>query len=135
MSDYSYVDDTPVKLKKFEYVPVAQPDGATLYRRKLPRQTEVEAAITVGGGGWGAENVGNRKKTSWLGYDELIVRGTITEALRGIVGTASPLWSSMVLNGYTKDYYLDKRLLQGILPGDFSMVGKYIPAPGGWRDY
>ncbi len=135
MSDYSYVDDTPVEPEGFNYVPVARPDGATPHRRKLLRQTEVEAAITVGGGGWGAENVGNRKTISWLGYDELIIRGTITEALRGIVGTASPLWSGMVLNGYTKDYYLDKRLLQGILPGDFSMVGKYIPAPGGWRDY
>lgn len=136
MSDASYVDSEPVEPEGFEYVPVAQPDGGTLHSRELPSQMEVEAAITVGGGGWGAENVGNRKTTSpttW-GYNKLIVRGTITEAMRGIVGTSQPLWSG-VRNGYMKSYYLDGRLLQGILPGDIWLKGKYVPAPAGWHDY
>jgi hypothetical protein len=38
-------------------------------------------------------------------------------------------------DGYLKHYYLDWRLLTGILPGDIWLRGKYIPAPGGWHDY
>ena len=69
----------------------------------------VEAAVTVGGGGWGAENVrsGGRKTTG--NNDNLILRGTISECIRGIVGIIGS-------NGYLKKYYLDKRLLEGILP-------------------
>jgi len=38
-------------------------------------------------------------------------------------------------DGYLKSYYLDERLLEGVLPGDMWLRGKYIPAPAGWRDY
>jgi hypothetical protein len=92
----------------------------------------VEAALTVGGGGWGAENVyrngyGNRKEESG-NQDDLIVRGTITEAARGVVGVVGT-------DGYVKHYYSDERLFEGILPGDLWLRGKYIPAPAGWHDY
>jgi len=138
-----YYDDTDPRVADptaFEYVPIALPDGSANYSRKLPGTMEVEAAITVGGGGWGAENVGNRKNTNktWYGsptYDRLVVRGTISEAMRGIVGCAQPLWSNPPKNGYMKNYYFDQRLLQGVLPGDIWMKGKYIPAPAGWSDY
>jgi hypothetical protein len=117
------------------YAPVASPDasGAT-YNRYLSDPTVVEAAITVGGGGWGAENVyyqgyGGRKEAT-SPRDDLIVRGTIVEAVRGVVGLASSPY-----DGYIKHYYLDWRLLTGILPGDMWLRGTYIPAPGGWHDY
>jgi type II secretory pathway pseudopilin PulG len=97
--------------------------------RFLPDPTVVEAAITVGGGGWGAEDVGDRREYSG-DQDDLIVRGSITEALRGVVGL-----SGSKPDGYLKHYYLDKRLLEGILPGDIWLRGKYIPAPAGWHDY
>jgi hypothetical protein len=58
----------------------------------------------------------------------LIVRGTITEAVRGVVGLIGA-------DGYLKFYYFDERLLEGILPGDIWLRGKYIPAPAGWHDY
>ena len=137
MSDYSYVDDTPVEPEGFEYVPIGQrdsgqPEGS--HKRHLPNPTVLEAAITVGGGGWGAENVGERKTKSWF-YDELVVRGAIAEVTRGIVGTSQPLWSGWAFNGYTKHYYFDERLLQGILPGDVWLGGKYVPTPAGWHDY
>ena len=93
----------------------------------------VEAAVTVAGGGWGAENVGNRKNVSSY-HDKLVLRGAIAEAMRGIVGTASPLWTSFTRNGYYKQYYMDERLWQGILPGDFWLLGKYVSVPGGWYD-
>jgi hypothetical protein len=95
--------------------------------RYLPNQTVVEAAITVGGGGWGAENVGNRREYSGP-QDDLVVRGTITEACRGVVGLIGS-------DGYLKYYYLDNRLLEGVLPGDIWLRGKYIPTPAGWHDY
>jgi hypothetical protein len=95
----------------------------------------VEAAITVGGGGWGAENVartyghttyGGRKEHS--GHQEhLEVHGTISEAMRGVVGSGN--------DGYLKHYHMDRRLLTGIVPGDVSLRGKFVPAPAGWRDY
>lgn len=118
----------------YEYVPVARPvSGGATYDCYLSDPTVVEAAITVGGGGWGAENVkrdtyGNRKEES-PNWDYLIVRGTITEAVRGVVGLADGS------DGYVKNYYLDWRLLTGILPGDIWLRGKYIPAPGGWHDF
>jgi hypothetical protein len=99
--------------------------------RYLPDPTVVEAAITVGGGGWGAEHVGDRRPYSGKedDQDDLIVRGSITEVLRGVVGLADGS------DGYSKHYYLDERLLEGILPGDIWLRGKYIPAPAGWHDY
>ena len=142
-SDYSYVyddddytpDEPPVG---FEYVPIGIPDlwNPAEYKRHLPDPMVVEAALTVGSGGWGAENVkrrsgweyyGGRKETTG-NQDQLIVRGTITEALRGVVGLIGN-------DGYLKAYYLDARLLEGVLPGDIWLRGKYIPAPAGWRDY
>ena len=92
----------------------------------------IEAALTVGGGGWGAENVrrgsyGGRKEASGA-QDYLILRGTLTEAMRGVVGLIG--W-----DGYLKRYYLDERLLEGVLPGDIWLHSKYIPAPAGWNDY
>ena len=123
--------------KGFRYAKIGQRDGS---KRKLPANMVVEAGITVGGGGWGAENVGQRKNTNkkwqslgrrggrWVETnDNLIVRGTLTEAIRGIVGSGS--------NGYIKKYYLDERLTQGILPGDIWLAGKFVPAPAGWKDY
>ncbi|MFA5553447.1 MAG: hypothetical protein WDA68_02670 [Phycisphaerae bacterium] len=119
------------------YEPIGIRKGAVDdHDRFLPNPTVVEAAITVGGGGWGAENV--QRTSGWTTYggrkeyvpgtqDRLVVRGTLTEALRGVVGSGS--------DGYIKEYYLDERLLQGILPGNIWMKGKYIPAPAGWHDY
>jgi hypothetical protein len=133
MSDYSYVDDVPVEPEGFDYVPIGLHDtgGPPEHKRHLPDPTVVEAALTVGGGGWGAENVrrgsyGGRKEAG--NQDQLIVRGTITEAMRGVVGLIGN-------DGYLKSYYLDSRLLEGILPGDMWLRGKYVPAPAGWREY
>jgi hypothetical protein len=118
------------------YVPIGRDGGGEKYNRYLPDETVVEAAMTVGGGGWGAENVrrdsyggsyGGRKEASG-NQDKLIVRGTITEAIRGVVGLVGT-------DGYLKYYYYDERLLEGILPGDIWLRGKYIPAPAGWHDY
>jgi hypothetical protein len=134
MSDYSYVDDTPVEPEGFDYVPIGLHDSGNPpeHKRHLPDPMVVEAALTVGRGGWGAENVkrgsyGGRKETSG-NQDQLVVRGTVTEALRGVVGLIGN-------DGYLKSYYLDSRLLEGILPGDMWFRGKYIPAPAGWREY
>ncbi len=113
------------------YRPVANPDGALINNRRLPHTMVVEAAITVGGGGWGAENVrssSGRKVTGPGAQDYLILRGTLSESIRAVVGLINT-------NGYLKRYYLDKRLLEGILPGDLWFGGKYVPAPAGWHDY
>ena len=126
----SAVDGTPVQPAGYVYVPVGTNDSgqpATSYRRHLPDPTVVEAALTVGGGGWGAESVGGRKELT-SPQDDLIVRGTITEATRGVVGLTGS-------DGYLKFYYLDERLLEGVLPGDLWLAGKYIAAPAGWHDY
>jgi hypothetical protein len=137
MSDYDYVDDEPIEPTKHEYVPVGRHEvGQPVHVRYLPDPTMVEAAITVGRGGWGAENVvrksggtnyGGRKNVNNK-QDELIVHGTIAEAIRGIIGSAGK-------DGYTGHYYHDKRVLEGILPGDIWLQAKYVPAPAGWRDY
>jgi hypothetical protein len=115
------------------YAPVCHPvaSGAT-YERYLPDPTVVEAAITIGGGGWGAENVqrgsyGGRKEYS-PPQDYLYLRGTLVEAIRGVVGLIGS-------DGYLKRYYFDERLLEGILPADIWLRGKYVPAPAGWHDY
>jgi type II secretory pathway pseudopilin PulG len=107
-------------------------EPADVYERHLPDEMIVEAAMTVGGGGWGAENVrrgyyGGRKEASG-NQDQLIVRGTIVEAVRGVVGLVGG-------DGFLKNYYFDERILEGILPGDIWLRGKYIPAPAGWHDY
>ncbi len=135
MSDYSYVDDEPVKNAKHDYVPIGIKDttpGAKDYQRHLPDPVVVEAGITVGGGGWGAENVyrngyGGRKETSGV-QDDLVLRGTLSEVCRGVVGVTGT-------DGFLKQYYLDERLLTGILPGDIWLRGKFVPLPAGWSDY
>ena len=128
---------TPVEPNGFGYVPIGRVDTgepADSHKRHLPDPMVTETAITIGGGGWGAENVrrgsyGGRKEEPGSGsQDYLILRGTITEVIRGVVGLIGS-------EGYTKRYYLDKRLLEGILPGDIWLTGKYIPTPAGWHDY
>ena len=109
------------------YNPIGISDGSQDYDRVLPDPMVVEAALTVGGGGWGAENVGSRKEYS-PPQDDLILRGTITEVIRGVVGLVGS-------DGYLKNYYFDDRVLEGILPGDIWLQGKFIPAPAGWHDY
>ncbi len=114
------------------YSPIGNQTGSGVSNRVLPGTMTVEAAMTIGGGGWGAENVyrlnsspGRRNYYSNKN-DKLIVRGTITESLRGIVGSGT--------NGYIKQYYFDKRLMKGILPGNMSLKGKYLLVPGGWSE-
>ncbi len=106
-----------------------QADGS--YHRHLPDPMVIEAAITVGGGGWGAENVrrssGGRKEASGS-QDELLVRGTITEVIRGVVGQIGR-------DGYLKHYYFDQRMLSGLIPGNVRLKGKFITAPAGWSDF
>lgn len=109
------------------YNPIGISDGSKIYDRVLPDPMVVEAALTVGGGGWGAENVGDRKEYH-SPQDDLILRGTITEVIRGVVGIIGS-------DGYLKNYYFDDRVLEGILPGDIWLQGKFIPAPAGWHDY
>jgi hypothetical protein len=129
VDDRVYLSDPA---KKHYYKPVAVADGAVVNSRKLPHTMVVEAAVTVGGGGWGAENVNSsnpkRKTTGPGNNDFLVLRGSLSECVRGIVGQVDS-------NGYLKKYYLDKRLLEGILPGDIWFGGKYVPAPAGWHDY
>jgi len=135
MSDYSYVDGSPDEPSGSKYVPIGINDlghPTDSYRRHLPDPMVVEAAVTVGGGGWGAENVGRshyggRKEASG-NEDDLVLRGTITEAIRGVVGVIKT-------DGYLKHYYFDERFLEGILPGDMWLRGKFLPAPAGWSDY
>jgi hypothetical protein len=113
------------------YKPVANADGSLVNNRILPHTMIVEAAVTVGGGGWGAENVrspSGRKVTAPYKQDNLVLRGTLSECIRGVVGLVGT-------NGYLKQYYLDRRLLAGILPGDIWFGGKYVPAPAGWHDF
>ncbi len=126
------------KRGKTKWVTEIQPPEP--YERHLPNPMVVESAVTVGGGGWGAENVrwtsgwtayGGRKETSTNGQDRLELHGTITEAMRGVVGSSG----GGEEDGFLKHYYMDARLLEGVLPGDMWLRGKYIPAPAGWSDY
>jgi len=95
---------------------------------QLPQSSMVvQAAITSCGGGWGAENVGFRTNVNPTGKDNLIVAGSITESVQGVVANRAG-------NGFRRCYYLDGRLLTGILPGDMWLQSKYIPTPGGWSD-
>jgi hypothetical protein len=136
---YTVSDVNGSSCLKHTYKPVGNSASSTICNRKLPNPTIVEAAITVGGGGWGAENVvrrysstnyGGRKEfTSQTGpMDFLSVHGSITEVVRGVVGYPA------YVDGYLKNYYIDTRLMSGILPGDIWFSGKYIPAPAGWHD-
>ncbi len=133
MSKYAGWESIP---SGYDYVPVGVKDtgsGVEEHDRHLSESTIIEAALTIGGGGFGAENVrrssyGGRKESGSNPQDKLVLRGTISEALRGVVGLIGS-------DGYLKRYYMDRRLLEGILPGDFWLKGKYIPAPAGWHDY
>ena len=42
---------------------------------------------------------------------------------------------AITIDGYLKYYYFDERVLEGVLPGDIWLRGKFIPAPAGWSDY
>jgi hypothetical protein len=135
MSESGEIGGKPYVPDGYKYVPIGVSDSSYdpgSYERHLPATTTVESALTVGGGGFGAENVlreghGNRKETS-AKQDTLLVRGTLSEVVRGVVGLIDK-------DGYLKHYYLDSRLLEGILPSDFWLRGKYVPAPAGWHDY
>jgi hypothetical protein len=111
--------------KTHSYMPVANGTSAT--NRYMPDPTVIEAAVTVGGGGWGAENVGSRKEYSG-NQDDLVLTGAISEVVRGVVGIVGS-------DGYIKKYTIDERLLEGVLPGNIWFGGKYVPAPAGWHDY
>ena len=81
--------------------------------RCLPHNMVIEAAMTVGGGGFGAENVAvsspssnpNRKEYVSGTQDNLIVHGAIAEVVRGVIGMISSY-----ADGFTKQYYYDRRL-------------------------
>ena len=107
------------------YKPVAIQVNA-LWQRALPLNMVVQAVISTGGGGWGAENVGYRTNNNVAGRDNLVVVGAITEAVRGIVADGQ--------NGFKKFYYFDERLRNGILPGNMGFQSKYVVAPGGWSE-
>jgi hypothetical protein len=97
------------------------------FERQLPDPMVIHAAITCGRGGFGAENVENRRENNEEdGIDTLVVVGSVTEVFGDIV--------SFNNNGYVKRYYFDKRLSGGILPGNVWLQGKHIPKPGGWQD-
>jgi hypothetical protein len=113
------------------YAPIGIKEGSTTYDRQTPYQMVVEAAMTIGGGGWGAENVDRGSSSPRETYysnqnDKLIVRGSITEACRGVVGSGN--------NGYLKQYFYDRRLMTGIIPGNIGLKGKYLLVPGGWKE-
>ncbi len=123
-------DSAPSNPSGNTYVPIGiTKSGRPATERYLPDPTVVEAAITVGGGGWGAEGVYSPNRNEYSGsQDYLIVCGSITEVIRGAVGIVGS-------DGYIKNYYIDNRLMSGILPGDIWLSGKYIPAPAGWHDH
>jgi hypothetical protein len=88
---------------------VYQPIGITQdgnSGRFLPDPTVIEAGITVGGGGWGAEGVGSvngGRREYDAPQDNLVVHGAISEVLRGVVGLVGA-------DGYKKYYSYDQRL-------------------------
>jgi len=111
---------SPPSVSRYTYQPIGNSrSGYT--GRYLPDPTVVEAALTVGGGGWGAENVNSTtgRKVYSPPMDDLYVHGAIAEALRGIVGMIS-------VNGYMKHYSYDKRWnpepagCSEIIPGDLN---------------
>jgi len=111
---------------EYKSVALARPfSSGKPYRRQLPISTFIQSAITVGKGGWGAENAGDRYTIT--GYDNLVLTGSITEAIRGAVAESG--------RGYKKYYFFDRRFSEGHIPGDIWLGGKYTPIPGGWKDY
>ncbi len=123
----------PSPPSNYIFVRVCNGTTPTTNDRELPDPTIVEAAMTVGGGGFGAEYVGGGSsgRDEFSGSsDDLIIRGSLTEVVRGVVNLGDP-----VTDGYEKNYYIDTRLMSGILPGDIWFSGKYIPAPAGWHDH
>lgn len=114
------------------YEPIGLSAGSQPYNRVLPGTVVVEASMTVGGGGWGAENLyrsssfPGRKNFNGSKNDNLVVRGSLTEVMRGVVGSGT--------NGYLKKYYYDKRVMTGIFPGNIWLKGKYVLIPGGWTE-
>lgn len=131
------VYNTPTGCHKHCYQPIGMKKYTTTdvnNVRCLPHNVIVEAAITVGGGGWGAENVSTgssgpeRHEYTDGTQDNLIVHGSITEVVRGVVGYPSQN------DGFIKQYTIDQRLMTGILPGDIWFTGTFIPAPAGWHD-
>jgi len=114
------------------YSPIGNSGGSQLFNRRLPGTVVVEAAMTIGGGGWGAENLyrnssyPGRKNFKTSAQDRLVVRGSITEALRGIIGSGN--------NGFVRSYLYDKRVAGGIVPGNIWLKGKYVVIPGGWSE-
>lgn len=96
----------PPSYSGYTYRPIGiKKSGST--SRYLLNPTIIEASITVGGGGWGAENVGNRETYGGTG-DDLYVRGSIAEVARGVVGVFDSN-TGTTINGYTKHYYYDER--------------------------
>ena len=143
MTEYSYVgyngnySAMPSSYSGIEYEPIGrkQYSDPNSDHRVLPDPMIIEAAMIVGGGGFGAENVqrygyGGRKEYDGT-QDDLVLRGALTEAIRGVVG----IISSSDPDGYVKMYYMDERFLRGIVPGDIWLKNKYVPAPAGWVDY
>ena len=61
--DPGQLTSAPATVAGYTYQPIEiKKNSADLYYvRYLPDPTVVEAAMTVGGGGWGAENVGSRR--------------------------------------------------------------------------
>jgi len=130
LADYQPPNEDLEEDEDFAYAPVGRKDTSQPheYDRNLPDPMIIEASMTIGGGGWGAENVewhgyGGRKEADGV-TDDLVVRGSITEAVRGVVGLIDR-------DGFLKKYYMDERLLEGILPGDIWLRGKYVPPPAG----
>ncbi len=106
VGDRNYPADTD-KIHYYQPIGVKKYPSDQYNNRYLLDPTVVEAAITVGGGGWGAEHVaaypgetGRKEYTS--PWDTLIVRGAFAEVVRGIVGSVGS-------DGYSKHYYHDRR--------------------------
>ena len=115
------------------YMPIGLSSGSKLYNRVLPATMVIEASMTVGGGGWGVENIyrtssfpGRKNYNGSSKNDNLVIRGSLAESMRGIVGSGT--------NGYLKMYYFDKRIMTGMLPGNIWLKGKYVLIPGGWAE-
>ena len=111
ISESSEIGGKPDVPNPYVYAPVGVVDNgydSSSYHRHLPGTMVVESALTIGGGGFGAENVrrdgyGDRKEGSGGSQDKLLVRGTLSEVLRGVVGLVGK-------DGYLKHYSLDSRL-------------------------
>ncbi len=125
----------PPTVSKMAYEPIGIKDNGYAdgtWHRHLPDPMTVEAAITVGGGGWGAEHVKREKddpgrKDSGI-QDDLVLRGMLTEVVRGVVGRTGS-------DGYLKQYTFDERMLSGLIPGTVRLKGKFTTAPSGWSDF